>query len=453
MHKKRVLFFIRDAGGVSYYRIQTPAIELQRIDNNKDFDIEVLNRLDFNDPNTIEYLKKFDIIQYHRELVSNKELAHSILTQLKESGVKLVVDIDDYWVLHKNHPQFEKSLRTNHKDWVLFNIKISDYVTTTTELLANEIKKIRGDNNVFVFENGINPDWMIQFQDNKKKDPNNLIRITYMGGSTHLSDLKQLDKVVNILNSDLEIKNRFKINLAGWDGRGKTVKNTLNTDLISELMDIDLWNNTVINEINKSQNNIWKVKSIPNNLKEKYQNNMFIRSEVDIETNESVYFDYEKILTDNYSIIEDKPYYNWLMKFEINGKYHNESNFSRVWTKPSNEYAKVLDETDIVIAPLENNKFNILKSELKQTECWSRKLPIVCSDIAPYNVYGEHMVNCILIPDKKNNKKHWVKNLKKLILDQELRNKLGENLHKSFSKKFHLTNITKRRLDFYKKII
>ena len=37
-------------------------------------------------------------------------------------------------------------------------------------------------------------------------------------------------------------------------------------------------------------------------------------------------------------------------------------------------------------------------SNLKQVECWTRKLPIVCSDIPPYSVHGKHMENCMLVP-------------------------------------------------------
>ena len=117
--------------------------------------------------------------------------------------------------------------------------------------------------------------------------------------------------------------------------------------------------------------------------------------------------------------------------------------------------SSVLDETDIVLAPLEDNEFNTKKSNLKQIECWSRKLPIVCSDMVPYNVEGRHMENCILIPtDKaKNPKKYWAKYLKKLILDADLRKKLGEQLYEDFHEKYHLASITKKRVEFYKEAV
>ena len=102
---------------------------------------------------------------------------------------------------------------------------------------------------------------------------------------------------------------------------------------------------------------------------------------------------------------------------------------------------------------LDNNKFNTMKSNLKQVECWTRKLPIVCSDMIPYNVDGRHMENCILIPTEKNARKHWVKHLKKLILDADLRKKLGEQLYEDFKVKYNLETVSKTRAEAYKTIL
>ena len=93
-----------------------------------------------------------------------------------------------------------------------------------------------------------------------------------------------------------------------------------------------------------------------------------------------------------------------------------------------------------------------MKSELKQVECWTRKLPIVCSDIPPYNVHGRHMENCILIPAEKNARKYWQKHLRKLILNADLRKQLGEQLYEDFKEKFNLANVTAKRAEFYKEV-
>ena len=133
-------------------------------------------------------------------------------------------------------------------------------------------------------------------------------------------------------------------------------------------------------------------------------------------------------------MIKDPDYFQWFGNFERNVKYENEGNFGRRWTQKANTYAQVLDETDIVIAPLADNSFNRMKSNLKQVECWTSKLPIVCSDIPPYNVHGRHLENCVLIPNEKNAHKYWKKYLKKLILDADLRNSLVNNYMKTLKK-------------------
>lgn len=454
MDKKKILFFNNDReSGVNYYRIKTPAIELEKIDNSENFRCEISHNLNFEKEETIEYLKSFDIIHFHRFLVLNYNLTVPILNEIKNSGTKLIMDIDDYWRLDKNHPQYEQSKSANFENTILLNLKMVDYVTTTTDVFADEIKKVTQKENVFVFENSINPEWMTQFQDGRKKDPNGLVRITYVGGSSHLDDLRQLEGVFNVLSSDPRTKNKFKIILMGWDSRGYKYSYNFNEKLKNELNNLGLWNRNIIEEINKAKGNIFKVKSIPSDLKNKYANNMFIREKKDIETKESVYCDYEKILTDNYRLIKDKNYYDWLMNFEIRGRYPNEDFYGRRWTEPPNTYANVLNETDIVLAPLKDKEFNKFKSNLKQVECWTRKIPVVCSDVLPYNFYGEHMRNCILIPNKKNAKKYWIKELRKLILDKNLRDDLGNNLYSDFKDKFHLTNVTKKRKNFYLDIL
>jgi glycosyltransferase involved in cell wall biosynthesis len=94
-----------------------------------------------------------------------------------------------------------------------------------------------------------------------------------------------------------------------------------------------------------------------------------------------------------------------------------------------------------------------MKSNLKQVECWTRKLPIVCSDSKPYNVDGKHMENCILIPNKKNTFKYWKKYLTSLILDEELRTKLGEQLYEDFKEDYNLAKVTEKRAQFYKEVV
>lgn len=285
--------------------------------------------------------------------------------------------------------------------------------------------------------------------------PNHIIYVrrngkSYWCGNSHMGDVEQLDGVFNVLYNDPTLKDKFKVILAGWDTEGSTTDITFNQEFGELLQKKGLWTPEVVKAINRSRGDIDLIPKLSPEIREKYRGKIFDQKQRDIKSTESVYLVYEKILTDNHHIIANPDYLQWLNNFERNVKYDNEFNYARRWTQKANAYAKVLDETDIVIAPLADNPFNNMKSNLKQIECWTRKLPIVCSDIPPYNVHGKHMQNCVLIPAEKNARKYWQKYLKRLILDTDLRNQLGEQLYEDFKEEYNLATVTKKRADFYK---
>ena len=450
--KIRILFYNLDGAGVNYFRTLSPAMELER-NHSDEFFVEINPTIDFTDPTFVDYLKTFHIIHYHRQFLSDSAQMVTLANELRKSGVILIMDVDDYWHLHKQHPFYAMSLEQKTHLPILENIKIVDYVTTTTDLFAEEIRKVTGKDNVGVFYNSVDPTWMKQFQNNWKPDPDGRIRITYMAGSSHMGDVQQLETVMNVLNGDTDLRDKFKVIIAGWDTEGNTTDVTFNQEFGTELQKLGLWNAQTVKIINSSRGNVDLIPKLSDKLKNKYRGKVFSSQQRDIRSTESVYYIYEKILTDNHRMITNPDYKEWLMNFERNVSYPDEGNFGRRWTEKANTYAQVLDETDIVIAPLADNAFNRMKSNLKQVECWTRKLPIVCSDIPPYNVHGRHMENCILIPAEKNAHKYWKKHLKKLILDADLRQKLGEQLYEDFKDSYNLKTVTQKRVEFYRAAI
>ena len=450
MSKIKVLFHNKDVAGVNYFRTETPAIALQHFHSDK-FEVEINPRIDFNNPDTFNYLKQFDIINYHRELHPDPNIMSRLAKDLNQNGVKLVADIDDYWQLEKTHPLY--GLAKEHKihEKILDNLRIANYVTTTSDYFAEAIKKVTGKDNTMVLYNSIDPVLMPQFADKRKED-SNYVRIVYMAGSSHKYDVELLQGVVNRLNADTDVKGKFKIIIAGWDTNGDTTELTFNQEFGREMQMRGLWNKEIVKQINNNRGDISNIPGIPQDLKAKYPQGVISVNKRALRGDESVYLQYENILTDNHKIITDQNYINWLNKFE-RGYYSNEGNFARRWTEKANVYANVLNEADIVLAPLVDNQFNRMKSNLKQVECWTRKLPIICSDMIPYNVDGVHNENCILIPHKPNETKHWVKELKKLILDSDLRKRLGQNLYDKFSVDYSLQTVTQKRADFYTRIV
>jgi len=447
--KIRILFYNLDSAGVNYFRTLTPAMELDK-NHSDEFYVEINPQIDFNDPKYIDYLKTFHIIHYHRQFLGETKDMLKLAAELRNAGTILMVDIDDYWQLHRKHPFYSLNLEKKMHIPIIENLKIADYVTTTTDLFAEEIRKITGRDNVGVFYNSIDPAMMKQFQDNRKPDPDGLVRIMYAAGSSHLGDVEQLEGVFNVLYNDPELKDKFKVILVGWDTEGSTTDVTFNQEFGELLQKKGLWTPEIVKAINRSRGDVDQIPKLSPEIREKYRGKIFDQKQRDIKSMESVYLIYENILTDNHHMINNPDYIQWLGNYERNVRYENEGNYGRRWTQKANTYAQALDEADIVIAPLADNSFNRMKSNLKQVECWTRKLPIVCSDMPPYNVHGRHMENCVLIPVEKNARKYWQKYLKRLILDADLRKQLGEQLYEDFKDEYNLATVTKKRADFYR---
>jgi glycosyltransferase involved in cell wall biosynthesis len=456
--KIKILFFNKDVAGVNYYRTLTPAMQLER-DHSDKFQVEINSEVHFgNYDEALAYLKTFQIIHYHRFILPSVTEMIKLKRDLRANGTVLVMDIDDYWLLDKNHPFFPTAQKNKlHLD-IIDNIKLADYITTTTDIFAAEIRKISGKDNVTVLYNSVNPEWMKQFQDKRKKD-DKFVRVTYMAGSSHKNDVEQLRGVANILDAT-DVKDKYKIILAGWDTEGVTTDIKFNEDFAKALERRRLWTNEMIKKINRSQGNVDLIEGLPADIREQFRGKVFAENRRAINSVESVYLDYENVFTNNHKIIKNEDYIKWLEKFERD-KYYDEDNvnYVRRWTQKANVYAEVLNETDIALAPLADNLFNRMKSNLKQVEVWSRKLPIICTDIPPYNVDGVHMKNCILIPYKKNglvNKRldmDWAKAIKKLIEEPNLREDLGNQLYEDFKVKYNLKHVTETRAQFYQSIV
>jgi len=177
---------------------------------------------------------------------------------------------------------------------------------------------------------------------------------------------------------------------------------------------------------------------------------------------ESVWYQYEKIFTDDYKLVSE-DYKKYLLSFD-NKEYENVMNepYRRVWTKPITSYASNYNLFDISLAPLKESMFNKVKSQLKVIEAGFHKKAIIAQDFGPYqidinNVYikgGEinESGNGFLVPTDKNHK-FWYSHLKKLINNPELITKLGENLYNTVNGTYDMKSVCTKRRDLYKKLV
>jgi glycosyltransferase involved in cell wall biosynthesis len=360
--------------------------------------------------NNDEWLKQYDIIHYHRTLCEYSQMP-ALIEKLNNLGIISIMDIDDYWAPGKHHPAYH--IIKNHEldKKIANNVKISQYVTTTTSVFADEISRL--NKNVFVLPNAIDP---TENQFIPKPEPSNRIRIGWLGGSSHLKDLELLNGLVNRLKVD-GLLDKVQFVLCGFDLRGT---------------------HTEIDPITKEQ------RTRP------------------IQPKESVWYLYEKIFTDNYNSISPE-YKDFLLKFE-QGEYPNVANepYRRVWTKHISSYASNYNLFDISLAPLEENLFNKVKSQLKVIEAGFHKKAIIAQNFGPYKIdlknsiqYGgefDTSGNGVLIDSVKNHKA-WFSAIKKLITNPEMIKTLQENLYETVKNTYSLDKVTEDRRNLYWSLI
>ena len=177
--KINVVVIPSDKSGVGKFRSVDPHVFLQNLYGD-DFHIDIVYDPPYDD---INFWKQYQIVSYHRSIGADFERANALIRILNSMGIVTVCDIDDYWMPGKEHPIHDiiKFNKINEK--IVENLKVSKYVTTTTTLFADEIRKI--NKNVFVIPNAINPN------EPQFKEPtldSDRLRIGWLGGSSHLHD-------------------------------------------------------------------------------------------------------------------------------------------------------------------------------------------------------------------------------------------------------------------------
>ena len=402
MSKINVLVLPSDKSGVGRYRSVDPHIKLQNL-YPEDFHVDIDYEPKLND---INYWKKYQIVHFHRSF-GDIEQCPQIIKSLKSLGIVIIADIDDYWLPTKEHPIHQLIIENKLHQKIVEVLKVANYVTTTTELFANEIKKL--NKNVIVLPNAIDPK---EPQINQPTLPSDKIRVGWLGGSSHLHDLKLLDGMVSKLSP---MQDRLQYYLCGFDIRGS------------------------VTEINKETG-------------EKKQR--------PIKPQETVWVRYEEIFTNNYGIISPE-YKSFLDGFkESEYPASKNENYVRVWTRPVDSYARNYSNFDISLAPIKNHIFNRMKSQLKVIEAGFYKKALIASNIGPYTIDLKHALdrgqftdgNALLV-NESNNHSDWAKNIKKLVENPNMIVDLGERLYETVSKKYDLNIVTKTRAEFYKSLI
>ena len=403
MSKIKVLVVPSDRSGVGKFRSVDPHIFLQNLYGD-DFHIDIIYDPSYDDMN---FWKQYQIVSFHRSIGPDFEKAHELIQKLNTMGIITVCDIDDYWMPGKEHPIHDIIVFNKINEKITANLKVAKYVTTTTTLFADEIKKY--NKNVFVLPNAINPN------EPQFKEPtleSDRLRFGWLGGSSHLHDIQILNDGFSKLT---RYQDKVQYVLCGFDTRG------------------------TVTEINSQTG-----EHVKRNIKPE----------------ETVWAQYEKIFTQDYKIVSDEYKKHLLLYNQDIFPNEMAESYLRVWTKPVTSYAKNYSKFDVSLAPIKNHMFNRMKSQLKVIEAGFYKKAIIASNIGPYSLdlkhclkNGEFVDGNALLVDEVRNHSDWAKYMEKLIKNPNMAKDMGERLYETVKDTYDLNIVTKDRAEFYKSIL
>lgn len=406
MEKIKVLCLPSDRYGVGYFRSLNPHTKLSELYGDK-FDVtieyEVLYR-------SLQWFESFDIIHFSKNISQSHEKSIEVLTYLKDKKTVTIMDIDDHYDLGAFHPMSQIYKTSGTKEKLIDNIRLSKYVTTTTEIFANCLKK--HNKNIIVLPNAIDRSEK-QFQPIEIKSDK--IRFGIICGSSHEHDINILQGLTNSLPK--EILNKCQFVLCGFDTTGKYRERDEKTGEIKERP---------------------------------------------ITPQETVWYRYEKVLTDNYKLTS-KPYTDFLNRFIPNSEYpYNENEmYRRFWTKPVNQYATHYNNIDVLLVPLKECDFNKYKSQLKVIEAGFFRKAIIAQNFGPYTIDLKPFIdkgnidvngNALLVDSKKNHKQ-WAKYITTLVQHPEYIKQMADNLYDTVKDEYSIEAVTAKRCEFYSRIV
>jgi len=199
--------------GVSYHRIK-PLYKL-------DIDFAVYDN--WEDTEKID-IKNYDFLMFntHATLNGGVDKHLEIFNQVKEAGLKIVVDIDDYWEVPEHHPmRFHGDEQyLNRKELMLQNIKYGDIFWCATPELCDHVKKLRPDADVWLVRNAVDyaeDQWLSS--SSHIWNVKDKVKISFIGGRTHYKDYNPLLSPMTTLWS--RHKDKLWVNLMGVSQNNK----------------------------------------------------------------------------------------------------------------------------------------------------------------------------------------------------------------------------------------
>ena len=182
----------RYANGVWYHRIYLPNLYTENVEltNTPPPNAFMLDKEAYK-------LEAYDAIMYDRFIDQNPALTYRILKQI---GLPIIVDIDDFWELDQGHRLYDQYKVMNMPRSIIQSIECADLVTTTHKHLAKQIEPY--NEKVRVLPNGLTlHEGQFTPQDKNYEG----LRIGWCGGHEHEKDIAMLETSLQHINRKLDV--------------------------------------------------------------------------------------------------------------------------------------------------------------------------------------------------------------------------------------------------------
>ncbi len=190
--------------GTIFHRLYQPLKDLQECGLKIDFCADFLSQ-------QYSELLKYDVVIVSRTITYNPYFHDQALKYWHNmpKTTKLIVDLDDYWILPEYHPNRIYWAEHKTSQCILDTLRIASQVWTTNKNLAKKINKINP--NVEIIANAIKPGDYV-------KTKSDLTRVGICVNNTHEMNLSMLAVGLSTLD-----KNKYALHLLGADDSRKSV--------------------------------------------------------------------------------------------------------------------------------------------------------------------------------------------------------------------------------------
>lgn len=174
----KILIVTANEGGVEYHRLFNPFRLLAQ------HEVAITNVLC---PENYDVLDDgYDWVVFSRMLSAHDDdISEEVLTMVKRSGAKVLVDVDDYWKLHHGHMLEKHWHRMKFQQRTEYALRNADMVWTTHNFLADRVPNV----NAHVVPNALNPEEE-QWQPSKVEE----LKIGWFGSAAHEKDIDTISE-------------------------------------------------------------------------------------------------------------------------------------------------------------------------------------------------------------------------------------------------------------------